>query len=165
MVQKEVRRSEEEPRKAQAVELGQQGGGRGQDGMFLEERLPGASYGEWEPLRISFLLRSVYDVLPSPSNLLKWELLANYVVQGGHLHTTGQVTSWHRSKDNTDGDLTRYSCVLADVLEREKTKPSSRNKTKGIQFVKAGETARMSHENNSLLDGSKWQMKVDLGRT
>ena len=28
-----------------------------------------------EPLRISFLLRSVYGVLPSPSNLLKWGLL------------------------------------------------------------------------------------------
>ena len=37
-------------------------------------------------LRISFLLRSVYDVLPSSLNLLKWAFLkrqtGNYVVQG-----------------------------------------------------------------------------------
>ena len=53
-----------------------------------------------------------------------------------------------------------------DVLERErqKAKPSSRNKTKGIQLVKAGKTARTSPESNSLLDGFKWQMKEDLRR-
>ena len=56
--------------------------------------------------------------------------------------------------------------TLADVLKRarQKANHTSLNKTKGIQFEKAEETARTSSESNSLLDGSKWQMKVDPRR-
>ena len=123
-----------------------------------------------EPLRISFLLRSVYDVLPSPSNLLKWGLLETPDCQlCGARGTLAHILSGCKLALQQGRYRWRHDQVLrtlADILERErqKTKSSSRNKTKGIQFVKAGETARTSHESNSLLDGSKWQMRVDLMR-
>ena len=69
MVQEKVRRMEEELRKAKAVELGQQGAWTRWN--VLKRKVTWSELWRMEPLRISFLLRSVSDVLPSPSNLLK----------------------------------------------------------------------------------------------
>ena len=70
---KMIRRMEEGLRKTKAVELGQQ---RAWTRWNVPERkVTWSELWRMEPLRISFLLRSVYDVLSSPSNLLKWGLL------------------------------------------------------------------------------------------
>ena len=51
--------------------------GHGQGLTTPEPSLSLADIWQYEPLRLKFLLRSVYDVLPSPVNLCEWNLTDN----------------------------------------------------------------------------------------
>ena len=164
MVQEEIRREEEEGRKARAVELGQQGAWTRWN--VPERKITWAELWRMEPLRISFLLRSVYDVLPSRSNLLKWGLLETPDCQlCGARGTMAHILSGCKLALQQGRYRWRHRS-LADILERErkKSKPTTRDRPTGIRFVRAGETARTSSERSRILDGSVWQMKVDLIR-
>ncbi|XP_060082190.1 uncharacterized protein LOC132561508 [Ylistrum balloti] len=70
MVQDNIRKMEEEIRKVKAVEMGAQGAWTKWE--TTERRLTWADIWKLEPCRIQFLLRSVYDVLPTPTNLHRW---------------------------------------------------------------------------------------------
>ncbi|KAK0140746.1 hypothetical protein N1851_022262 [Merluccius polli] len=67
MVQAEVRQLEEEGRWSRAVELGVQGAWTKWD--LPKHKITWPELWRLEPFRISFLLRSVYDTLPTPTNL------------------------------------------------------------------------------------------------
>ena len=72
LIQAEVRKMEEEKRKAKAVQLGSQGAC---SAWVTEKRvLNWSDIWKYEPLRLHFLIRSVYDTLPSPANLYQWKL-------------------------------------------------------------------------------------------
>jgi len=71
MVQSEVRRTEEQARQAKAVEMGAQGVWTTWN--TTDRKLTWGDIWKYEPLRLSFLLRSVYDLLPSPANLSLWD--------------------------------------------------------------------------------------------
>ncbi|XP_063419448.1 uncharacterized protein LOC134702450 [Mytilus trossulus] len=73
MVQSEIRTVEEEQRRAKAVELSRQGAWMKWN--LPERKITWAELWRMEPFRISFMLRSVYDTLPSPSNLHQWGLI------------------------------------------------------------------------------------------
>merc|ERR1712074_40075 len=61
-----------EERKAKAVQLGSQGAWTA---WCTEKRsLSWSDLWRYEPVRLRFLLRSVYDTLPSPANLYLWKL-------------------------------------------------------------------------------------------
>jgi len=78
----------------------------------LERSLAWADIWQYEPLRLTFLLRSVYVVLPSPVNLCQWNLTDNrnyrlcvkrhpshYVmVQSGPKSMKIQMAPWHGLK-------------------------------------------------------------------
>ena len=168
MVQEEIRREEEEVRKARAVEMGQKGAWTRWN--VPERKITWADLWRMEPLQISFLLRSVYDVLPSPSNLLKWGLLEMPDCQVcGARGTMADILSGCKLALQQGRYRWRHDQVLrsiAEILEgeRKKSKPTTRDRPRGIRFVRAGETARTSSERSSILDGSVWQMKVDLMR-
>lgn len=66
LVQKKIRKMEEEVR-PRVVEMGAQGSWTRCE--TTERRLTRNELCRMEPFRIQFLLRSVYDVLPSPTNL------------------------------------------------------------------------------------------------
>jgi len=70
MVQAEVRLAEEEDRGIRAVAMGCQGAWT--KWQTTGKKMTWADIWRSEPLRISFLLRSVYDLLPSPANLHRW---------------------------------------------------------------------------------------------
>jgi hypothetical protein len=72
MIQTEVRRTEEHARQARAVEMGAQGAWTSWN--TTDRKLTWADIWKFEPTRLSFLLRSVYDLLPSPTNLYRWGL-------------------------------------------------------------------------------------------
>ena len=75
MVQQEIKNIKEESRKTKAVQMGKQGL---QTRWTTPERSPSwADIWQYEPLRLKFLLRSVYDVLHSPVNLCQWNLTDN----------------------------------------------------------------------------------------
>lgn len=67
MVQAAVRTREEMKRIARAVEQGSQGAWTKWD--LPKHKVTWTELWRLEPYRISFLLRSVYDTLPSPSHL------------------------------------------------------------------------------------------------
>ncbi|XP_030281784.1 uncharacterized protein LOC115586678 [Sparus aurata] len=71
LVQREVRAGVEEQRASQSVRLRQQGAWtRWEEAMNRKISWP--ELRKAEPYRIKFLIQSVYDVLPSPSNLFCW---------------------------------------------------------------------------------------------
>ena len=121
-----------------------------------------------DPLRISLLLRSNYYFLPSPSNLLKWDLFETpdcqlWVARGTLACPVRLQVGTKTQYRLKHGQVLR---TLADALEKEwqKEKLTSRNDAEGIKFANAGVTARTSRESNNLLHGSKWQMKMNLRR-
>jgi hypothetical protein len=73
MVQTEVRLLEEETPKARAVELGLQGAWT--RWTTTERKVTWADLWQYKPLRLRFLLRSVYDLLLSPANFHRWGLV------------------------------------------------------------------------------------------
>ena len=168
MVQAEIRTAEEEDRKTRAVSMGSQGAWT--RWQTTERKLTWADMWRSEPLRISFLLRSVYDLLPSPANLHRWGLIENPVCSLCEKRGTLEHALSSCQTALTQGRYRwRHDCVLrelADILERERRKKRTGSKSKKIQFVKAGETTHKQHTpTSSILDQvESWEMLVDLGK-
>ena len=110
---------------------------------------------------MKFLIRSVYDALPSPANLATWGLCEDRVCKlsgqnGNPAHILSECTTTLTQGCNGR----RHDKVLeiiADVLEKEKKTRPRKCPNHGISFVKVGETKR-----RSLLNESQWEMRVDL---
>ena len=73
LVQQEVRASVEEERASRMVGMRQQGAWTRWE-HAVDRRVSWAELWKAEPDRIRFLIRAVYDVLQSPSNLFCWGL-------------------------------------------------------------------------------------------
>ncbi|XP_060590709.1 uncharacterized protein LOC132745755 [Ruditapes philippinarum] len=73
LVQTEIRKEAEQERMSRAVQLGPQGNWT--RWQVPERKLSWQEIWQYEPLRLSFLLRSIYDMLPSPTNLYQWKLI------------------------------------------------------------------------------------------
>lgn len=71
LVQNEVRAVVEEERSSRAVGMKQQGAWTKWE-QVAERKISWADIWRAEPLRIKFSIQTVYDVLPSPSNLHCW---------------------------------------------------------------------------------------------
>ncbi|XP_069114340.1 uncharacterized protein [Argopecten irradians] len=122
LVQKEIRSGEEERRQTKAVELGVQGAWTRWD---TEPRvLSWTEIWKYPQFQLQFFLRSVYDVLPTPANLHRWDLAETpdcpLCVQRGTLQHI--LTSCHVAL--AQGRYTwRHNEVLrelADILEKER---------------------------------------------
>ena len=73
MIVQEVRKAEEDERGARAVGMGAQGAWT-KLGSAVSRTVTWSELWRMEPLRIKFMLRSTYDLLPSPTNLVGWGL-------------------------------------------------------------------------------------------
>jgi hypothetical protein len=76
LIQREVRRTEEEHRQTKAAAHGKQGRWLNWEGV-QQRKLTWGDIWKTEGDRLRYLLRSVYDVLPSPVNLKRWGLSDN----------------------------------------------------------------------------------------
>jgi hypothetical protein len=169
MIQSEVRRVEEHARQARAVEMGAQGAWTMRN--TTDRKLTWGDIWKYEPLRLSFLLRSVYDLLPSPANLSRWGLIDDPKCSlCDRIGTLEHVLS-SCSTSLTDGRYRwRHDTVLrelADWLETERKKERGSNpQHRRIAFVKPGETSTRAQKHHaSILDGTTgWNLEVDLGR-
>jgi len=166
MVQQEIRRSEDTHRSARSVQMGQQGCWSGWN--LPERKLTWSELWQYEPLQLSFLLRSVYDLLPTPTNLERWKLsddpscpLCSQRGTLAHVLSSCPVAlSQGRYRWRHDQVLR----VLADILEQERRKERQIN-TKGpgyINFVREGQKAKGSQNTSLLQEARHWKMKVDL---
>jgi len=169
MIQSEVRRTEEHARQAKAVEMGAQGAWTTWN--TTDRKLTWGDIWKYEPLRLSFPLRSVYDLLPSPANLSRWGLIDDPKCSLCDKTGTLEHVLSSCSTSLTDGRYRwRHDTVLrelADWLETERKKERESTLQHGqVSFIKAGETtARGGKQQASILDRQQagiW--RVTLGR-
>lgn len=163
-----MRRFEDEGRFSRAVELGSQG-------AWTKWELPSRKL-QWtdvwrlEPFRISFLLRSVYDTLPTPVNLFRYGMREDSMCSlcGGR-GSLSHILSGCKIALSQGRYRWRHDQVLQSlghILEQEKSKSRTcSNNKKYINFVKEGCKPKGTKTyRNSLLEKAKsWDLKVDLG--
>jgi len=171
MILKEIRREEEDRRRSKSVQLVQQGAWMRWD--LPARKITWSELWRLDPFRISFMLRSVYDTLPSPSNLCKWGLAEDPTCKlcggpGSLAHIlSGCKIALQQGRYRWRHD--RVLQTLADVLETERRnkRPEQRQESRSaIHFVKAGEKgkSRVPIHRGLLREASPWEMRVDLHR-
>ena len=170
MIQAEVRHLEEERRRSRAVELGVQGAWTKWD--LPKRKIMWPEIWRLEPFRISFLLRSVYDTLPSPTNLHRWGMREDPLCRlcGGR-GTMAHILAGCKTALSQGRYRWRHDKVLsalADILEweRQKKRQTSTRPATSIQFIREGEKppAPKKTKKSLLQAAQSWEMKVDLGR-
>lgn len=166
MIQQEIRRTEESSRSARSVQMGQQGSWNRWN--LPERRLTWQELWQYEPLQLSFLLRSVYDLLPTPTNLERWKLSEDpscpLCKQRGTLQHVLTACPTALSQGRYRWRHDQVLRVLADTLEKER-KQERQMMTKGpgfINFVKPGQKAKGVQKTCLLQEAKHWEMKVDL---
>ena len=70
----QVRKMEAEEREVHLIQCAQQGQVTRWEEHVVERKIGWSDIWEWNTSRLSFLLRSTYDVLPSPVNLVRWKV-------------------------------------------------------------------------------------------
>ncbi|XP_030008310.1 uncharacterized protein LOC115431800 [Sphaeramia orbicularis] len=169
MIQEEVRNWEEEGRRARAVELASQGVWTKWD--LPKRKITWGDLWRLEPFRISFMLRSVYDTLPTPTNLHKWGLKEDPLCRlCGERGTMAHILSGCKTALAQGRYRWRHDKVLmtlANTLEQERRKKRQPHGTamQPIKFVKEGQKppATVTTKVNLLQKAQSWEMKVDLG--
>ena len=121
--------------------------------------------------KISFLIKAVYDVLPTPFNLHAWGLITS-----DRCRTCGKTASLKHILTGCENALRSYTWRHNEVLgifsEFSKTSCETANKAlnivknRAIQFVKEGNISKIARENTrkpSLLTGyTDWHVTTDL---
>ena len=124
---------------------------------------------QMEGYRLSFILRAVYDVLPSPSNLCRWGLRSDpgCTLCGGPVANLEHVLSSCQSALR-DGRYTwRHDQVLRILAEELENKRREKRKAKGgpvfMTFVRAGEAGTRKEEAAGVLAmATDWEMVCDV---
>ena len=143
LVQTEVRQQEEENRHVKAVGMGSQGAWTRWE---TEPRsLSWSDMWNYTPWQLKFLLRAVYDLLPTPSNLARWGLIPE-----PDCPLCGKRCTLERVLSSCNISLSqgRYTWrhdqvlkALAHALELTRLRAVKRKRYGGmITFVKEGES-------------------------
>ncbi|XP_062613999.1 uncharacterized protein LOC134275735 [Saccostrea cucullata] len=136
LVQREVLAMEEDSRMVKAVGMKKQGSWVNWENA-RQGKLGWNDIWKMEPFRLQFKLKSVYDVLPSPTNLVTWGVT----------------------------DDPKVLASIADTLEKGIKKPKKNTESlRFVNFVKEGEKGhKVSVEGSGLLGtATDWQMQADL---
>ena len=124
-----------------------------------------------EPRKLSFLIKAVYDVLPTPVNLHAWGLTTScqcrtyektaslkHIVTGCE-YTLRSYTWRHNEVLEIFAEVSKISCETAN-------KALNIINNRAIQFVKEGNISKIACKNMykpSLLEGcTDWQVATDL---
>ena len=120
--------------------------------------------------RIRFLIKSVYDVLPTPANKNKWFKTEEKCLLCGKegtlahiLSGCGVALSQGRYKWRHDKVLKELASTVQAKINQNKDKPE--NKKTHIQFVKQGQKGQKTEEEeyyNYLSAANDWRLTVDL---
>ena len=143
MVTEELRKMEEEKRMAKAVSQSQQGAWTMWE-EAADRNISWASLRSMDPLRISMLLRYVYDLLPTPSNLQKLK-----ITESGNCNLCGKRGTLEHVLASCGASLQKYTwrhnqvlAVLDRAVRGQCAVKGANVKKTDIQFLKAGETTR-----------------------
>ena len=163
MNQSEAKRGEEHVRQSRALEMGSQGAWTTWN--TTDRKLTWRDICKYEPLRLSFIIRSVYDLLTSPANLCRWGLTddTNCILcdRSGTLEhvlsSCSTSVTQGRYRWRHDTVLSELVGWLAWTWEKEGTWSYLKHH---ITFVKPGKTTT---QQASIFDGATgWNMEVDL---
>ncbi|XP_069107365.1 uncharacterized protein [Argopecten irradians] len=167
MAQAEIRSMDEEARQVKAVSMRQQGSWTHWEGV-RQRKVSWNDIWKMEGHRLSFLLKSTYDLLPSPTNLFTWGIkdnaecvLCRKPANLAHVLTSCQVAL-------SDGRYTwRHDQVLKEVaasLDRARRKKRTISKgPKFVTFVKSGTRATGNVEAGGILATARdWEMRADI---
>ncbi|XP_024141063.1 uncharacterized protein LOC112154399 [Oryzias melastigma] len=170
MVQDEIRAEVEEERRIKMVAMYQQGAWTKWEHVE-ERRITWSELWRCEPQHIKFLIQSVYDVLPSPTNLQRWGLSDTALCQLCQKRGTLEHILSSCSKALVEGRYRwRHDQVLralADTVSAAITNCKYQHTSKQfITFVRAGEkTWQQPSPTGGLLTTARdWKLQVDLGR-
>ena len=167
----EMRMNEEEERKVKLVQCSVQGQCLRWESVTIERKIGWKDIWDWETARTSFLIRSTYDVLPSPANLKRWKQDQNENCKCGQKGTMKHILSHcplglHRR-------TWRHNQVLKVIQDWFKKKigdinkgnPPKMEKLVKISFVKEGRAAttknKKTNRNDARWEG-KWKVEADL---
>ncbi|XP_060574030.1 uncharacterized protein LOC132731786 [Ruditapes philippinarum] len=167
LVQTEIREEAEQERMSRAVQLGPQGNWT--RWQVPERKLSWQEIWQYEPLRLSFLLRSIYDMLPSPTNLYQWKLIDDPACPlcgspGSLKHVLSSCPpplSQGRYRWRHDQVLSEVAHVLETERKKERPRPNQNHYT---GFLKEGEQVpKSAPASTGILNESRsWEMKADL---
>jgi hypothetical protein len=167
MTLEEVRKMEEEQRLVKATTLSQQGQWMKWE-RVCQKKVSWNEIWRRESNGVKFLLRSVFDVLPTPTNLVKWGKREDPYcgLCGSPANLEHILSSCRRAL--TDGRYRwRHDRVLAEManyLEEALKKRSRKNHNLTfINFVRQGEKGTGQRKQGGILNTAEdWYLKVDL---
>ena len=169
MVVKEVREKEEQRRRTHIVGLSNQGASTRWE--VPEKRLSHEEIIRTQESRLRFLIRAVYDLLPTPANKNRWfkqeekckicggEGTLNHILAGCKASLAQGRYKWRH--DKVLGELGR---LIKGKIDNVRSEP--RKEKQFIGFVKEGERVDRTEgkkDISSILDKAKdWKMQIDL---
>ena len=168
MVVDTVREAEEDRRRVKMASLGKQGAHTRWE--VPEKKLSHREIISTSETSLKFLVKAVYDLLPTPSNIEIWfdgEETCNLC---GGIGTLTHILSSCKVALNQGRYTWRHDQVLRQIALYVEAKCKNHNKQprreeKKIQFVKAGEKRAPTQKSlpGSYLDGAiDWQLRTDL---
>ena len=163
---------ESERREVHLIQCAQQGQVVRWEENVVERKLSWNEIWNWNMSRLSFLLRSTYDVLPSPANLVRWKVSDDDNCRCGKRGTLKHILS------NCTKALDRYTWrhnevlkiihrVTKEQIERINSgkRPQKPSRKQQISFVRSGQQSvykqKKSTTNDATWDGS-WEIGADL---
>ena len=171
MIISEVRKSEDDKRVQKAVQQSQQGQWTTWEEV-LQRSLTWNDIWKMAPLRLSFIIRATYDLLPTGSNLYKWGLSEDTKCPlCNERQTLEHVLSACRVSLGQGRYTWRHNRVLQElvaIVDRAKDKAinSKRVEVPPRYFIGAGTTSNIEIRDiplPSLLDGANdWDVIADL---
>ena len=160
----------EELRASQMVGMRQQGAWTRWE-QAVDRKISWSELSQAEPYRIKFLIASVYDVLPSPSNLFCWGKVdapsCPLCLRRGtleHIHSCcskalgeGRYTWGHDQVLKAIAET-----IFTSITQNKPLRPARQ----AIAFIRAGEKPKPKPRGAAGLLGTApdWQMKADLGK-
>ena len=173
LVGQEMREAEEEKRLATAVSQSQQGSWTKWEAVE-PRKLTWSVLWRMEPIRISFLIRSTYDLLPTPVNLSKWYNEPDKCVACGGKGTLQHILSACEVSLGCGMYTWRHDQVLRTIVEAVLKRVTHNNlggsgpvgnaKTQ-IDFVKQGAKPKKRPSSSRpciLSSACDWQVRADL---
>ena len=137
-----------------------------------ERRLSSRDIVNMQDGNLKFLIKSVYDLLPTPENRNRWFATEERCQLCGGRGTLAPILSGCPTALGQGRYRWRHDQVLREIAhhveeERKENNSSPRTRTTQIAFVKPGERGKKpgGRKKKSYLDGAAdWRLMVDLDR-
>ena len=171
-VSSRVKDLEAERRELHLIQCAQQGQVVRWEENVIERKLSWNEIWNWSTSRLSFLVRSTYDVLPSPTNLVRWKVSMDEKCRCGKRGTLKHILS------NCAKGLDRYTWrhnevlkILHRVTEEQIEKVNSGKRPQKlavknrVPFVRPGQKSFYTQKESTIDDASwngKWEVAADI---